>query len=302
MVSNTTAIGHQSHVVSETTCRLGAIGFINTLPIYNASLALPTGVSLTYGTPAQLNQRIGANELDLSPVSAAYYLANQDSLTLLPGLSVSSFGGVESVLFLNNPAAKKAQPVIVPDDSATSVAVLKALWPNWFPEQTNPTFQTVPAAEVVSYVANGHHGLVIGDRALALYAQHLGECGNENSPPLSNITFVDMATEWQRITGTPLVFAVWVAGNHWLNDNQPLANNLMDRLTSARDDFFAGNSKLETAALAKAQEGAFHLREATIKRYWHHALNYSWTPPHTAGLEQLGNALTGKPLTQLASR
>ena len=82
--------------------QLGAISFMNTLPIYHgfeSQLALPPEIH--YGNPAELNSAMEAKQLDISPVSSVYYLRNQEKLQLLPGLSVSSYGSVErcSLLF-----------------------------------------------------------------------------------------------------------------------------------------------------------------------------------------------------------
>lgn len=280
-----------------TACRLGAIGFVNTLPIYHHPSPLSESTQLTYGSPAQLNQWISHGELDISPVSAAHFLTHQDSLTLLPGLSVSSYGGVESVLFLQRPEPTPDDVILVPDDSATSVAVLKAMlgiWPNSRGLGVGqPLMISVPADELVERLADGYSGLLIGDRALQLYAQYKGESPNNQLPQyLHHYTWIDLATEWHCAFGIPLVFAVWVARTSWLAEHSSTAQVIMDTLIAGRNAFFdESNHAIETRVLAHARNAYPNLSESTLTRYWHQALDYGWTPGHEASLHTLAHAL-----------
>src|SRR5438270_12993721 len=78
--------------------RLGRIGYINCFPVYGAIdrgiVRVPAG--LVTGTPAELNDRWVAGELDRSVISAVEFARNSGQLRLLPRIGIASDGPVRS--------------------------------------------------------------------------------------------------------------------------------------------------------------------------------------------------------------
>jgi chorismate dehydratase len=186
--------------------KIGRIPYINCYPVYGA---IDRGVvhldaELVDGVPTDLNQKMGAGELDISVVSAVEYARDADRYLLLPDLAISCDGPVRSVmLFSKRPASELgARNVIVSRSSMTSVALLELLFENVW--HARPRF--VPGdAEikdvVVDSLVDADARLVIGDAALVLGSNH-----RERYP------FVyDLGQTWKDWTGQPFVFAVWVA-------------------------------------------------------------------------------------------
>jgi chorismate dehydratase len=180
--------------------RLGSIAFVNSLPVEWGlrSGAVTAGAELVRGTPAELNGRILAKELEVSPVSALWYAEHQRELLLLSGLSISSESSVESVLlFSKRPLPElKGKKIAVTGQGRTTPALLEIL--------CRLRYGFEPLCHSREGVAgDGLEGadalLLIGDEALLAKERLKG----------SGLRIVDLAEEWRAWTGLPIVFAVW---------------------------------------------------------------------------------------------
>jgi chorismate dehydratase len=264
---------------AKTPVRLGVIAFINTLPVYGDYRPAP-GVTLTAGTPTQLNEGLLKGTLDLSPISSAWYLAHKEQLVLLKGLSVSSFGAVNSVLLLAQKPLDQLTQLAVPDDSATSIALLQLFW-----QQTVGTQLPVVtyAAQNVDKVMAADTGvLVIGDRALTLHAQQLVQ-----QPVPHSVT--DLSAWWVGQTGLPFVFAVWAAYKPWYVKHRNRVRQIMADLCHSRNRFY-NDPQIWAHWQAHAVEQT-GLPAQVIAAYWQHALNYQWSAQHYKSLVMFEQAM-----------
>ena len=86
--------------MSKTRLSMGRISYINASPVYYGldNGLLPDWIEMTDGAPSVLNQMIKNRELEISPVSAAFYGMNHKDLLILPDLSISCYGKVLSVI------------------------------------------------------------------------------------------------------------------------------------------------------------------------------------------------------------
>jgi chorismate dehydratase len=273
--------------------RLGAIDFINTWPLYG-TCRLPTWVQCTYAPPAALNQAIGRGLLDVSPVSSAYYLRHQDDLVLLPQVCVSARGAVGSVLYLcrHGGAGQATQrgPIAVPDDSETSVALLRWLLWQHTGHDPQPRMRWYPAASLEAAMATYGQVLVIGDRALATAASGL--------PPGWHAT--DLAAAWHSATGLPFVFAVWVARRSWLAaapEASQHAAQVMQKLAQQRDDIVSRASMAHDTEFEKKLHQLANrakIPPEALRRYFTQCLDYTFTPAHQVALDAFAEVL-GRP-------
>ncbi len=269
---------------SQTTVRLGAISFVNTIPIY-APYKPTADITLIYEVPAQLNQLVLAGKLDISPVSSACYLRHQHDLVLLEDLSVSSPGAVESVLFVSKAplgAALLDVPAIwVPNDSETSVALLAHLLKQSAGQDLRPWFKIYEASDYQSILKQGGNGLIIGDNALMMKEQ----LAKEKTP----LHCYDLSSMWQAQTGLPFVFAVWVARRRWAEQHADRLTEINSALRKAREAFFASDAEYE-AGLALA-ENRSHLPRQTLERYYRKCLTYGLDASHQQSLQQFSQIL-----------
>jgi chorismate dehydratase len=250
--------------------RLGAISFINTVPIYSQFVP-DARTELVYQAPATLNRMMANGELDVSPVSSAFYLQNKDKLVLLEDLSVSSPGAVESVLFLSRkslgPELLDSSTISVPDDSETSVALLAYLLKQATGEDLQPWFETYPAGEYREILEktgprNSDSLLVIGDNALLIHEQGI---------PAGYYCY-DLSTLWKAEKELPFVFAVWVANRGWAEANPKRLEAVNQALVEARKAFFEKPELFEHGVdLAKNR---CRIPEERIRRYFTVALAY----------------------------
>ena len=215
-----------------TMVRLGAIAFINTLPVYFSPDTTATdNISLHYDHPAALNKLMATGALDISPVSSAHYLKHQNNLILLDDLSVSSAGAVESVLFISKKPLHQSndfQRIAVPDDSATSIQLLKWILENETGKNLSDRFSIYPASEARTVLKDQGCALVIGDNALLLHEQGTPE----------GYYCYDLSSLWKERTGLPFVFAVWVANRAWGEQHLTELAHINATLIHNRDRFF----------------------------------------------------------------
>ncbi len=183
--------------------RFGVLRYINCLP---ATMAIERGEvdlcgwEVQKGIPAELNARMRAGSLDVSLVSAAEYLENEEHYQLLDEFGQWCLGPVESVCLFSPRSRRQLtdlpQCVVgVTPESATSVALTGLLLPNARTE----VFASLESAEVGLNQDRFQAVLLIGDKAL--------------SPPewTRDLQVHDLSEWWNDVTGYPMTFAVWVA-------------------------------------------------------------------------------------------
>jgi chorismate dehydratase len=177
---------------------LGRIDYINVAPVYAGfeTGACPDWLRIISGAPSVLNRLLGKGTLDISPVSSAAYAANHDRWVLLPGISISSFGEVMSVLLVSRYPFHllNGKTVYLTVDSSSASALLKVLLKK---HRIQPLFRHIPIRSPESLPPDADAALVIGDTALkGLW-----------KPRFAHI--FDLGAMWADETGLPFVFAVW---------------------------------------------------------------------------------------------
>jgi chorismate dehydratase len=265
------------------TLNLGAIGFINTLPIYGPWQGF-AHTQLHYAPPAVLNSQLLSGQLQVSPVSSAFYLAHQRQLVLLPGLSVSSYGSVSSVLLLSKVPLNQVQAVSLPDDSATSVALVRLFMQQQLGRDAYYT--GYEAAKLDTELPMHDTLLVIGDRALAASV----------NPPTPYV--FDLSDWWVSHTELPVVFAVWAANRPWFERHPLATHQLIDSLCHARDRFF--DDELVQALMVEQAVNQSGLVPSVVRRYFTHCLNYQWGADHEASLARFQAAIAYGTINALA--
>ncbi|HEY9687446.1 MAG TPA: menaquinone biosynthesis protein [Coleofasciculaceae cyanobacterium] len=256
--------------------RLGAISFVNTVPIYS-DFQPGESIDLIYDVPARLNEQILNRQLDVSPVSSACYLRNKEQLVRLDDLSVSSSGAVESVIFISRkplgPELLDSPAISVPDDSETSIALLAYLLKEATGQDLCPWFRTYQASHYQQALEDSGNALIIGDNALLIQQQGIPE----------GFHCYDLSTLWKERTGLPFVFAVWVASRSWAEAHPEDLRQLNRALREARNRFFRESSIFEAGMrLARSRS---QLPAETLARYYRHCLEYTLTTEHLASLE-----------------
>lgn len=247
---------------------LGHISYSNCLPVHAGlfECGLPTGVEVEYGVPGELNAKLASGEIDVAPASCVEYPRHVNSYRVLPGLSISSSGPVETIqLLTKKPLEELADGSLValPTASATSVVLLKIILEQrlgirpryfWFVQETT--------------------GELAEDVDAALY---IGDIARERLEQTDARSY-DLGTEWHDWTGLPFVFALWQTNAGPERDEE--LRELTSAITASREWAFTHLSEL-----ASKHAPAFGWSPEGLLRYWR-SLSYGWDAELAAGLDQ----------------
>lgn len=212
----------EKHGLETTTTILGRINYINTCPMYYPlqKQPLPSGLKIVDGHPSDLNAAMQQGNIDIGPVSSAYYARNSENLIILPDLSISCVKRVMSVILVSRyPLDNLSGKTIALTHASASGAMLLKL----FLKQRGitPTFETRHIQRRPD-VADVDAALIIGDLALT-----------ENWP--AHFAFVmDLGELWWQATGLPFVFAVWAVRKMFAEQFPSAVAQVLDLLTAAK--------------------------------------------------------------------
>lgn len=177
---------------------IGKINYSNVWPVFFHfnTTSLSQSSRLVTEVPAILNRQMLDGTLDISPVSSFAFGCGSERFLLLPDLSISSDGPVNSILlFSRKPPEQIADGVIaLTNTSATSVNLLKIIMGKAYGGK--PTYwDSEPHLE--SMMAESDAALLIGDHAIeASWRDH-------------GYIVTDLGEVWKRWTGYGMTFAVW---------------------------------------------------------------------------------------------
>jgi len=252
---------------AESPLQLGRIRYMNVAPIYWGMDQGPAPDRLIQivDSPAGLNHRMIRNELDVSPVSAAAYAAHHRQWLLLPGLCISCFGPVMSVLLASrHPMEALGNARIrVSHDSASATALLKVLLAN---HAVTARLSPGPVIRADGIDPSDDAVLVIGDAALTGgWSDHFPYC-------------YDLGHLWFEWTGLPFVFAVWAVSRQTARQQPAAVARLWRLLLASKTE---GLSRLSAMAESAAADHGLPL---TITRAYYNCLKYDLSPPAIAGL------------------
>lgn len=178
--------------------RLGHIQFLNCVPLYYGLVKSDAilDVDLVKAPPRRLAEMLVAGELDAAPIPAIEYGRHAEDLVLVPDISISSDGEVQSILLLSKVPAEElsGRVVALSEASRTSQVLARALLDaHW---HSTPEYLEMPS-DLASMMREADAALLIGDDALRAYHQ------------ATDLLKYDLGEEWKAFTGLPMVYAVW---------------------------------------------------------------------------------------------
>jgi chorismate dehydratase len=178
--------------------RLGHIDYSNCIPVHAGLLETPVpDLVLVHDVPARLNRLLATGEIHAAPCSSIEFARHAGEYRILPAHAIGSCGPVQSILLETAvaPPLLDGRIVAVPDASATSVVLLRALLEVRL--GVRPRLEWYDQAAVGDPLEHGAAAaLRIGDVAL-------------RRVPAPGHTVLDLGAAWTEWTGLPFVFAVW---------------------------------------------------------------------------------------------
>lgn len=242
--------------------RVGRISALNMYPLFHGleRISDPT-LAFTDGLPTTLNALVLGGDLDISAMSSIAYARNADRLRLLPVASVTAEGAVDSIQVFSRVPFDEVRTVAVTPHSATSVALLRVLLPEAAPF-------TVLDGSPEAALRHMDAVLLIADEALEALRE----------PFTAHST--DLATEWNRRTGLPMVFAVWAARSDTAAERPDALTAFAGHLESAHEAYLADPEAVVAAAAAR-----FPFPAEFIRPYLRR-LRYGFGDAERAGLQE----------------
>lgn len=195
--------------------KLGSVPFINAKPLVYplASGLVDHDFEISYFNPSLLSDKLKQHEVDIGLIPVAEML-RMNSYKVIPDISISSNGKVDSVALVMKKEKSLIKTVAVDNRSQSSTALLRVileifygLSPQYIKREYNDSFfEGVDA------------GMVIGDSGLRLFYE------NPADPMI-----LDLGEIWTAETGLPFVYAVFA-----LNRDVDLGRNMSSLLNSKR--------------------------------------------------------------------
>lgn len=231
---------------------MGKISYINASPVYwglDHGL-LPDWLKMVPDVPSVLNRKIITGQIEISPISAAFYAMNHRELLLLPDLSISCNGRVLSVILASNYAIDDldGKKVIFSQESASAASFLKMIFNQ---RKVSPIFEVGDVSNIQMVSTAADAVLVIGDTALVSpWDQVFEHC-------------MDLGQLWYEMTHLPFVFAVWVVRRSFARKHPTVVKEIHDVILASKIQGYQNIDKIITAGKNK-----LNLKESIIKEYF----------------------------------
>lgn len=241
------------------TMRLGAVSYLNTLPLISGLDRVP-GVEVVTDVPSRLADRLVAGETDLSLCSVIDQQRSSVPLELVPAGQIGCEGETRTVALFSRRSPETLETVACDVESHTSVALLRVL----LAERHGVRPEFVPfreADEAGDELPDAV--LLIGDKVSRLAP-----------PPTSHPHRLDLGREWHELTGLPFVFATWFRRLEPVDEAEQVRT---DRLAVLVDHARRRNRSLvPTIARREAGVHGWSVPEAVV--YLGGLLRYDVTP------------------------
>lgn len=247
--------------------RIGRIDYTNVWPVFHHfdPSRLRAETELVYGMPAELNRKLRAGEIDVAAISSFAYGLSSEDYWLLPDLSVSAHGQVQSLLlFLKSPLEQARNGrIALTTTSATTVNLLKIVMRKFY--GGSPVYETAEPC-LDSMLEKADAALLIGDHAIkASWRDH-------------GYRVLDLGDIWRLWTGSWMTFAVWAVRKDAARRNPEAIAEIYRELVA---------SKRRSAADPEPLVGEAVRRVGGTPEYWRgyfRGLCHDFGPDQRAGL------------------
>ncbi|RAP76387.1 menaquinone biosynthesis protein [Paenibacillus montanisoli] len=248
---------------------VGRIDYANVWPIFHyAEQQLPQErFRIEKRVPAALNKALRQGEVDITSMSSYAYAENASDYLLLPNLSVSAKGRVNSILlFLKKPLEEVLKGrIAMTATSATSVNLLKILMKLYY--NSEPSYVTMEP-NLDEMLAEADAALLIGDTAI-----HASWANKERG-----LTVIDLGELWRNWTGYGMTFALVAVRKEIAAADPEAVSTVLHALTESKERSLSNLQPLVDKACALLGGDA-----AYWSRYFKE-LHYNFGTDEQAGL------------------
>ena len=172
--------------------RIGVVPYMNAKPLIYGLNQHRDLIELSFEVPALLPTMLNNDQIDVAIIPSIEYFRN-GNYAIIPDISISSFGTVESVKIFSKVAMHNIRTAALDISSLTSCALTKII----LKEQYHLSPQYIPWNKQYDISCTDKDAvLIIGDNAMKV---------SDNG-----YVTLDLGQAWFEHTGLPFVFAVWV--------------------------------------------------------------------------------------------
>ncbi|MDD2549548.1 MAG: menaquinone biosynthesis protein [Bacteroidales bacterium] len=178
--------------------RVSAVSYLNTAPFVYGLQKSETAslIDLSLDNPAECARKLTENQADVA-LTPIFAILDKPEYKITTDYCIGSNGIVRTVELLSNGHFDDIKTVYLDTHSRTSVNLIKILAKYFW--KKNFEWKTLNPNSKPSDFKEDEAILAIGDKVFG-YEPHFK-------------TNIDMANEWQKFTGLPMVFAVWATSN-----------------------------------------------------------------------------------------
>jgi len=240
--------------------RVCVVSYLNTTPLVWGFVhgAQRDRYNLSFAIPSDCADRLANGSADIGIVPVVE--CERQNLRIIPGAGIACNGPVRSILLVSKVPFDRIESLACDVSSRTSVQLARVILARRF----NAEPRLVPARPDLFTMLERHDAaLIIGDPALAI---------EPTSLPWSSL---DLGAEWKKMTGLPMVFALWAARQE------------LDPAAYAADHFLAslteGLAHLDDIVAAESR--ARGMSEQLVRHYLTHNVSFHIGSRESAGLD-----------------
>jgi chorismate dehydratase len=176
--------------------RVSVVSYLNTAPlVWGMAHGEQRGLfDLSFAIPAECADRLESGLADIGIVPAVEL--NRQKLEIIPGAGIACHGPVRSIFLISKVPYAQIRRLAADSTSRTSVQLSRVILARKY--GVEPKVRS-HAPHLASMLEDNDAALIIGDAALAL------------DPATLPFHVLDLGDEWVKMTGLPMVFAVWAA-------------------------------------------------------------------------------------------
>ena len=221
--------------------KVGWIDFLNTIP-FKEAINGNSPYTVIKDVPAKLNKYISEGRIDIGIISSAEYIENFHEYLILPNLSISSYGKVNSVVLVSHYKIDDINSVVLSKQSKTSNYLVQILF-NSFLRKRVVFSEKEENQKNIGYVLIGDKALLQKDKYPFVY---------------------DLSEIWYKYTKTPFVFALWCVRKDFYYKNKNIVLDFYEKLLKSKEKFFLSRNSIPENVNNYLKNLDFSLKEEHI--------------------------------------
>ncbi len=240
--------------------KIGRIGYINTVPLF--SYLNETRYELISAPPTKLNEMLLQGKIDISLVSTAVFLENEEHYTRITNLCIASYEEIQSVCLYYKGTLQELtyKTIALTSESASAAQLLKVLCRHFW--KITPLFTPLQGM-----MEQQDAFLLIGDFCLR----------NKSIPGFQKL---DLGSAWYHATGLPFTFAVFAAHKNSFQNKREEIEHFTKAIT---DSYEAGKKDSEHLLEMGLKSGVL---EKKMLRSYFNCLHFEFDAEEARGVQR----------------